>query len=145
MQKILLGSGPLTWDGAERRSDRYGTIFFHPTSANEAKPLDEISFSKEIVEKHVGERGKLIAEVINTRKSEHLGDWFRGIYPSTPEVGDEIELGKGTLFYERQHGKYDAVGLYPDNQRKTDWLIPQSLYRAHEQTVKLFFIPESTS
>jgi hypothetical protein len=94
---------------------------------------------QETIKEYAGQKGKLIAEVIATRKSSHIGDLFHGFFPTTPNIGEEIELGEGTLFYEP--GEYFAVGLKPDDNRETFWLIPQNLYRVHEQTVKLFFLP----
>jgi hypothetical protein len=81
--------------------------------------------------------GSLVAEVIATRKSTHIGDLFRGIFPSTPKLGARIVLGHGALFYNG-----NQVGLKPDDGRENDWLDPHSLYQAHDQTVRLIFVPD---
>lgn len=86
----------------------------------------------------VGARGYLVATVLETRQSDHIGDSFRGLSPSTPRIGEEITLGgPGELFIEMDFAP--VVGLRPDNDRETDWLNPKSLYRCHNQTVRLEF------
>lgn len=139
MEKILLGTGPLTWNSTERKSDRYGSVFLHPTSTHE-EYLEKVDFDPRICKAHAGKKGKLVAEVTGTRESSHIGDLFHQIFPEIPEVGEEIELGSGELFYELQNGKWHAVGLRPDDRRSEFWLNPKKLYRAHEQSVKLWFV-----
>ena len=76
---------------------------------------------------------------METRQSSHIGDIFRGISPSTPQIGDSIELGEGTLFVSASpEGQW--VGLEPDELRNSDWLDPEALYRVHDQTVVLSFV-----
>jgi hypothetical protein len=94
----------------------------------------------------VGLPGWLVAEVVATRRSTHVGDWGRGLSPQTPEVGERIVLGRGRLFCqtvdrERAYPVIEAVGLAPEDvdDRDIDWLDPRALYRAHEQTVRLVF------
>ncbi len=89
-----------------------------------------------------GRRGELVAEVLETRESTHIGDWARGLGPETPEVGERLVLGQGTAFVEVAFDDADSIGLRPDDGRDEDWLDPGMLYRAHEQTVKLIFVPE---
>jgi len=129
-QEIELGIGVLNWPRSERVSDRYGTVHL----LDEAGPAAEQLLLKELPE---GQTGSLIAEVLESRKSTHIGDLFRGIFPSTPEVGAKIILGHGKLFYNGNH-----VGLQPEDDREKDWLDPHALYQVHEQTVKLIFVPE---
>jgi hypothetical protein len=86
----------------------------------------------------LGQRGRLVAEVLATRPSTHPGDLFHGWHPTTPEVGERIQLGVGTLFFEEL---WEVAGLRPDDGRETFWLDPPALYRAHEQTVRLVFEP----
>lgn len=139
-----MGRGPLTWNRNERRSDRYGCVYCHAISSAET-PLELVELAymyEETIKKYSGQKGKLTAEIVQTRKSSHVGDLFRGIFPHTPSVGDLIELGNGTLFFETTPGEYFGVGLLPDDNRETDWLNPQHLYNCHDQTVKLFFYPE---
>ncbi len=129
---MIIAEGILTWHADERRSGRYGSV----------EMLDEdgkfLTLDVGLVE---GEHGRLFAEVVETRRSHHVGDFSREIGPSTPEVGDVIELGAGTLFVESPGGSADQVGLRPDDDRDSDWLDPRALYRLHSQTVKLQFEP----
>lgn len=117
----------MEWNGSERRSDRYGAVSLWNDKGGK-------NFTRELE----GKYGKLIAKVLKTRKSDHLGDFARGIFPTTPTKGEMITLGEGTLFFEAQ-GDVDTVGLKPKDGRKSDWLDPKALYRVHQQTVKLYF------
>lgn len=127
---MLIGTGILTWHLRERISDRYGTIFLHTDPDGSSKvPLDMSA---------IGQTGILLAKIVETRASRHIGDLFRGIFPRTPNRGDTINLGYGRLFCEE-----DGIGLKPvDDDREVDWLSPQSLYSCHDQTVELHFLPE---
>lgn len=124
--KILLGTGILNWDRGERVSDRYGFVkLFTAIGSDETLLFDTI---------HKDKNGRLIAEVIQTRKSDHIGDMFHGVFPVTPDVGESIVLGEGNLTVDD-----DAVGLTPADGRETLWLDINKLYRAHLQTIKLYF------
>jgi hypothetical protein len=140
---VVLGEGVLTWRPVERVGDRYGAVSLMAEGGNSLAddvawvPLDRTAD---------GQRGRLEAHVLATRQSSHIGDLFRGFAPSTPEVGETIRLGgPGTLFFEDLPDPpgpaFQAVGLRPDDGRATDWLDPEALYRAHEQTVRLMFAP----
>lgn len=121
-----LGTGVLDWEREERISDRYGVVklFNHP---GEGK--------KPIRLRHLTEAyGGLIAVVREVRDSSHIGDLFHLVFPSKPEVGEQVILGEGTLFFGD-----DGVGLMPDDGRETLWLDIHALYRVHNQTVTLFF------
>lgn len=122
-----LGTGALDWERKERISDRYGLVklFDKPGPAKQAIGLRRI---KE------GLHGRLVAVVKETRESTHIGDLFHRVFPTRPEVGEQIVLGEGMLFFED-----GGVGLMPDDGREALWLNMQSLYRAHSQTVTLFF------
>jgi len=130
----VLGEGRLNWRTFERVSDRYGSVGLWERG-------------KEVVDHHyLGEilpiapvvegRGRLVAEVLEARQSSHVGDFFRGFFPETPEVGERIVLGEGLVFFDEGH-----VGLYPEPHRESDWLNPEMLYRAHDQDVRLIFEP----
>lgn len=123
-QQILLGRGILGWFRDERISDRYGSVHLEANS-----DLEEFCN---------GQRGRLSALILETKESSHCGDLFRGIYPSTPKIGEEIILGEGELFYFVNYG-VKAVGVIPDDKRESDWLNPINLYRCHDQTVELRF------
>lgn len=123
----ILGEGLLSWPSHERVSDRYGAVTLTAVDGNRTPLGAEVE----------GQHGTLVAEVLETRESMHVGDFFRGFSPSTPSVGDRIVLGTGTVFL----GDYGSVGLSPDDGRDADWLDPHALYRAHDQTVRLLFEP----
>lgn len=138
---ISLGKGVLTWDGAERRSDRYGTVYLIPESMNSftSGPVPSIV----VRQARATGIGSLIAVVIETRDSTHVGDLFRAIYPRTPDVGTRIKLGEGELFFDKVHDGGLSVGLSPLDGRSVDWLNVRALYDAHEQSVELLFEPEA--
>jgi len=135
---ILLGQGRLTWSRYERIGDRYGAV----SLMTDGDSLNGVGKWVPISDEHDGQHGTLAAEVLETRDSTHIGDLFRGLFPETPEVGERIVLGQGTLFTERADLGAVQVGLRPDDGRKVDWLNPEKLYRAHEQTVRLLFMPD---
>jgi hypothetical protein len=123
-----LGTGVLDWEREERISDRYGLVeLLHG-------PFSRVKLTRVTEQLH----GKLIAIVREVRESPHIGDLLHGVKPTTPEVGERIELGIGAIFFED-----DAVGLMPDDHRTTLWLDIHALYRVHRQTVTLYF-EEST-
>ena len=128
----LIGTGILNWPRQERVFDRYGLVGLWPRDNDhgESLPMDIVPLD--------GFRGQLIALVLEARKSTHIGDLFRGFFPETPEVGEEIILGEGVVFYEMTEGKV-LIGLKPEDGRKADWLNPKKLYRAHSQYVELYF------
>ena len=94
MAKILLGRGEFTWDSVERRTDRYGTVRL--TKGEDNVLIDPKFNALE------GKEGILFAEVIKPVKSPHMGDLARGFFPSMPDVGEIVVLGKGTLFIEHR-------------------------------------------
>ncbi len=136
---VLIGRGELGWFRAERVTDRYGSVSIYRDG--ESRLHDDI----EKVRPLEGKKGTLKALITEVRESSHMGDFCRDLYPSTPEVGDEVILGQGTLFFEplEEDGKtLYSVGLRPDDERDSDWLNPKSLYRCHDQTVELFFVED---
>lgn len=133
MPEIEIGTGVLGWDSYERRSDRYGYVNLF------ASPDDGCEKKVELVEVKTSDFGQLVAVVKETRKSNHIGDIFHGVYPETPEVGQRIVLGEGTLISHKH-----AVGIKPRKKRSTWWLDIKALYKAHHQTVTLFFVSNQT-
>ncbi len=130
--RALLGTGRLTWHPGERRTDRYGYVCLMTDDEEKAPWLHRAV-------DYDGKIGNLIAVIIETRRSTHIGDMFHGIGPVTPFVGEEIVLGTGTLrYYVSEYGWFNT-GLEPDDGRETNWLDPKMLYRANEQTVELYF------
>jgi hypothetical protein len=127
---LILGEGVLNWSRSERITDRYGAIHLAAT------PMDGPYATWENAP--AGQQGSLTAHVTETRPSGHIGDLFRGIGPSTPEVGEAVTLGTGTLFTETDDS-VPSIGVRPDDGRETDWMDPRALYRVHNQTVRLEF------
>jgi len=136
---MILGTGILTWMPGERRSDRYGYVYLLRYGNSESDTWENIPI------KHISvQRGKLVAKIVETRTSSHIGDLFHCVFPRTPDVGQEIVLGTGTLVFndfEDEGGDGTEVGLYPDDDRSTMWLDMRALYDCHEQTVELRFEP----
>ena len=132
----VLGRGVLNWRPDERISDRYGYV--HLAVSPMCSPMDlggdhaPLDFGELL-----GARVVLKALILLTRRSPHIGDIAHGIYPTTPEQGDVIELGRGILF--TQMTAFGAeVGIKPVPYHSTWWLDPRALYRVHNQTVQLF-------
>jgi hypothetical protein len=134
MSDHILGRGVLSWDSAERQVDRYGTVRLFRHHRPHAP-------SVAIATGHEGCSGMLLVRVIEARRSHHVGDLHRKIYPVTPEVGEVIVLGVGELARQAREPLY-VVGLIPADDRERDWLDPVRLFRAHDQTVELIFRPD---
>jgi len=130
-ERFEIGTGVLDWEREERVSDRYGFVFLDQQNEMDRDIGDKV----ELDQSRANRRGRLIAVVRETRRSRHVGDIFHEIYPQTPEVGEEIVLGEGVLVF----GDDGGVGVFPEDKRPTWWLNVRNLYRAHEQTVTLFF------
>lgn len=139
---IGLGAGILTWSPSERRTDRYGTVWLMNdghTSESEGDPdnlLDEAAINTA-----ASRTGRLVAKVVESRQSTHIGDLFHGFFPSIPDRGEIIELGEGVAFVEVDSYAGNMIGLKPEDDRAGFWLDPRALYRAHEQLVELRFLP----
>lgn len=128
MGKDLIGTGILNWRRHERISDRYGMVCLYKRFGSE----DTIELKK-----FTG-YGKLIAKIVETRDSKHIGDLFHGFFPQKPNVNDIVQLGEGDVFYDEDEIG-EIVGLKPKDNRETFWLSPQELYKCHDQTVELYF------
>lgn len=124
----MQATGILSWPRAERISDRYGFIHLTPNV-----PADAI-------EAMAGRRVSITCVVVETRQSGHIGDLFRGIFPSTPDVGERFDLGSGVLEVDRVDAAL-CFGLRPDDGRDSDWFDPHVLYRLHDQTVEIQVSP----
>jgi hypothetical protein len=134
----LIGRGILTWIKSERVSDRYGTCWLMTEGDNSLSG----SFTRaEMWFPPDGEYGTLIALMLKPIESTHVGDFFRGLSPRTPNTGDIIVLGNGAAFKELQCDGIVAVGIKPDDGRESDWLNPRALYDVHESLVELIWIP----
>ncbi len=141
MKKV--GFGIFTWNGEERRSQRYG--FFALLSSNYNEDVRcSVELDREALNAFAGQRVRILAVVRATRESGHIGDMALKIKPSQPELGEEIELGVGTLQLEASPLMEGLViGLQPSDGRHVFWLDPRKLYRLHDQTVDLYI--ETTS
>src|SRR6266536_6645074 len=87
---IELGTARLTWSRCERIGDRYGTVMLMADGDSLTEPSHYVRPSNA----PVGQRGTLVADVLEVRDSTHIGDFFRGFFPETPEVGERIVLGE---------------------------------------------------
>lgn len=136
-----LGHGVFTWSGEERRSDRYGA-FNLCAEPYEGAPVSRITYDKALAESLEDKRVRILVKVVETRTSGHIGDFFLGIRPSTPEVGEEVDLGVGILHTEscEWDKKVTSTFLVPGDPptRETFWFDPNKLYRLHDQTVDVF-------
>lgn len=135
-----IGSGVFTWDGQERRSDRYGA-FVLDHSAYSGERVCEVALDMPALRALAGRRVRLVAVVLEARKSGHVGDLTHEIYPSTPEVGERVELGVGELRIGRVEWPPNfvpSIELVPSDGRKVFWIDPRKLYRLHDQTVEIY-------
>ncbi len=136
--KMKLGYGIFAWDGTERRSRRYGSVIVD-TKPFEGPDRVEVQMDTAAITQLVGKRVRLTVEVVATRTSTHFGDAFLHIVPTTPEMGEVIELGVGTLLtIPLTWLEHPAFCLAPDDGRKEFWIDPRKLYRLHDQTVNIF-------
>lgn len=134
----ITGTGILGWDGSERRSDRYGTFVLMSTGYDDNGSA--VAGWSAPPASLAGRRVRIVATVTATRGSSHIGDIFRGIYPTTPALGEEVDLGTGVLFvhhFDWPNGEGLGVGLRPDDGRPDNWMDPGKLYRLHDQTVSV--------
>jgi len=141
-KSLLIGTGVLSWPRSERVSDRYGKVMLMDEGNNSIGGGNgkngKLTPAKDLPE--AGTQGRLMVRILKTRESIHIGDFARGLSPSTPAPMQEIVLGYGELFYETDADGWVYVGLKPGDGRASDWLNPVNLYRVHEQTVELYFI-----
>ncbi|MDO8425538.1 MAG: hypothetical protein Q7T01_03420 [bacterium] len=130
-----IGRGILSWLLGERRSGRYGTVVLCEQNYAETVRCER-QLDEEVVRRLVGKRGSLVAEVLESRPSGHVGDFFHVVFPSQPEVGERVVLGVGHFFSEESEcGR--QVGVSPEDGRVDLWLDINALYRVHDQTVRL--------
>ena len=134
---MQVGYGILSWDGSERRSNRYGAVVLDGQDYHCSSTV-EVRLDPEAVAALESKRVRLWAVVVEARESGHIGDMFLKIKPSKPEVGEVIELGVGVFRAEpAPWGGLTQVVLVPGDGRKELWIDPRALYRGHDQTVEL--------
>jgi hypothetical protein len=133
----VIGTGQLNWNRGERVSDRYGAVGVYRDAHWQT---DEESMSLTGHE-NAGHRGTLRAVILEIREADHIGDLFHGWHVGGARVGETIDLGRGTLFFDDDHGP--KVGVVPDDGRQEQWLDGSALDRCHSQTVRLEFVTEA--
>lgn len=136
-----LATGILCWEASERRSQRYGFVFLCEKTYEglaKASPTLNVDLLNKIEEKRV----HLIAEILQARRSGHLGDAALNILPERPKNGQVFDLGIGKFVTETCESTPLKVqfGLEPSDGRPTLWLDPRILYRLHDQTVRILAI-----
>ncbi len=123
--------------------DRYGYVYLLADGDSTTATCRYARMS--VIAADVGKPVTLKALVTETRPSTHVGDWFRGVFPVTPEIGETITLGRGALATSKNCEGKLQVGIKPEDGRGVDWLDIKALYRCHEQTVELFYEPMETA
>lgn len=133
---MLLGYGIFAWTTDERVSKRYGAFYLSDSSFNGEK---DSFYIVDEYQKYQGKRVRILARVTSNRKSGHCGDHFIKVYPSTPEVGEEIDLGVGIFNFSRSkyHKEHILFELAPVEPRNKYWMDPRLLYQLHDQTVSI--------
>lgn len=140
---MKIAHGVFTWDGQERRSDRYGAIHLANRPYDGTGGITKVHHEIEQLSKLRGKRVHVTCVVLESRKSGHVGDLSHQIFPTQPEVGETIDLGVGYLFLEEGYDGTPDICLHPEDGRKVFWMDPHKLYRLHDQTVDIFI--EKTS
>jgi hypothetical protein len=131
MKKV--GHGVFGWPASERRSNRYGAI--HLSDRPYEKPaVTKVEIDRPALYALNGLRVRTMCKVVETRTSGHVGDLFLGIYPSTPEVGEEVDLGAGLLTVRPSYDEWPDFVFLPKEPRPELWLDPRKLYRLHDFT-----------
>ncbi len=134
-----VGFGIFMWNGDERRSNRYGGFFMSDSTFNDGATVKP-RLSPEL-KALVGKKVKVSCQVVEARESGHIGDLFLGVFPTIPDVGENVELGVAILDYDASSdpAKYsDTIFMVPSDDRGELWIDPRKLYRLHDQTVNLF-------
>ena len=138
---MQIAMGIFTWDGGERRSQRYGNFHLCDTNYNGTAHA-VLRVNENDAKDFEGKRVRITALILESRPSGHVGDLFLGITPKQPDVEDEFVLGVGTFRFGMEPAWDDTVtasfGLEPDDGRKQFWFDPRVLYQLHDQTVVVF-------
>jgi hypothetical protein len=135
--KVKIGYGIFSWASIERQSDRYGSFYLGQEAIGGA--ISEASLDSEALRTFTGARVKVTAKVLEARRSGHVGDLSHSIFPTTPEVGEVVEIGVGCIGTESN--SWDGtvnIFLKPEDGREEFWLDPHKLYRLHDQTVEIY-------
>ncbi len=133
---MIVGTGIFIWRPLERQSDRYGGFYLANSTYEGAHPGYPVKWDVPTLISLRGQRIRVTATVLESRKSGHIGDLALSIRPTQPDVGEVIELGVGTLALD-DAPKNAALLLVPSDGRQVFWMDPRKFYRLHDQTVAL--------
>lgn len=136
--KNLIGRGIVSWEKDERISSRYGSFILIDSNYNRTVKADRV-IDEEAVQSLDGLRVRVTVVAKEVRKSGHIGDSFLKIRPTTPEVGEEIDLGVGVFRIGKGWDGQQTFELHPGDGRSDLWIDPRKLYRCHDQTVEVYF------
>lgn len=133
-----IGHGIISWDGYERRSRRYGSLYLDSKNVDENTSA-EVSIDLDALAALKGQRVCITCTIVADRESGHAGDCALGISPVRPQRGDIIEVGVGIL--DLAPCPWSAGGmaimLRPTDGRTELWIDPRALYKLHDQTVEV--------
>lgn len=134
---MKVGTGIFTWHASERRTDRYGYFFLHPSNYEEtAYVLSDVN--ADALAEMECRKVRIVCRVLESRTSGHIGDLFHGIFPTKPDVGEVVDLGVGVLDLVPPTERIGTqIGLIPDDGREHFWIDPNKLYHLHDQTVEV--------
>jgi hypothetical protein len=134
-----IASGIFHWYKEERTEDRYGRFYVtHSTDRVQGR----VAFDETRMRALVGKRVRILCEVVEARKSGHVGDLYHKIFPTTPNKGEVVDLGVGIFnVVEGPPEGSPQFSLEPTDGRKVFWMDPHKLYRLHDQTVRVFVHP----
>ena len=133
----LVGSGVFGWEGAERRTNRYGAMHLSDRPYD-GKDRAKLHIDREVLSRLEGKRVRLTVKVTATRESGHVGDLALRIFPERPAEGEVIDLGVGILAIEPGYDGTPDLALWPGDGRKAFWMDPRKLYRLHDQSVEVY-------
>jgi hypothetical protein len=138
----LIGVGVFSWHKNERVSNRYGAFFLGMESYNGDKAVSYTLHDMDKLTPLIGKRVKVVATVVENRKSGHVGDFFLGVGPTMPQIDDTIEIGVGTLDFneseDHEPKSWSQFILEPNDGRSELWMDPRKLYNLHDQTVEIW-------
>jgi hypothetical protein len=130
---MLIGKGIVAWGPGERHTNRYGVVLLRGTTYH-----TDVTYPEELDVMVLGAmkgRVRLTCKVLEARESGHCGDFDLGIQPTTPSVGEELEIGVGRIDW---NPALPGILLRPDDGREDFWIDPRILYRLHDQTIELY-------
>jgi hypothetical protein len=90
--KERVGHGVFGWSGTERRTDRYGAFVLAATAYASS---DRIANHLDVKALRLlnGKRVHITCKVVTNRESGHAGDLALKVFPTTPDVGEVVDLG----------------------------------------------------